>query len=198
MLQINSLNHLIQLIAKLPGLGPRSARRLALHLVKNTNNLMLPLADALLKVAQEAKHCEICNNIDVQSPCHVCSDHSRDKTTICVVEDVADLWAVERGNIYKGTYHVLGGVLSALDGKTPDKLNFETLKLRVANNNVQEVIIATNSTLEGQTTGFYIVDLLKPFNVKTSRLASGIPIGGELDYMDEGTLLIALKSRKDF
>jgi recombination protein RecR len=197
-MQIGAVEQLIKIIAKLPGLGPRSARRIALHLIKNSNNLMLPLAEVIKQVAQEIKICETCSNIDIVSPCSICVSEKRDTTQLCVVEDVTDLWAMERGNIFKGLYHVLGGSLSALDGRTPDTLNFESLKSRVANSNFKEVIIATNATLEGQTTGFYVVDLLKPYNIKTSRLANGIPMGAELDYMDEGTLSLALKMRQDY
>ncbi len=197
-MQIGSVEQLIKIIAKLPGLGPRSARRIALHLIKNSQNLMLPLADVIKQVAQEIKICKECGNIDTTSPCSICTSEKRDTTQLCVVEDVTDLWAMERGNIFKGHYHVLGGSLSALDGRTPDTLNFESLKNRVANSNFKEVIIATNATLEGQTTGFYVVDLLKPYNIKTSRLANGIPMGAELDYMDEGTLSLALKMRQDY
>jgi recombination protein RecR len=197
-MQIGAVEQLIKIIAKLPGLGPRSARRIALHLIKNSNNLMLPLAEVIKQVAQEIKICETCSNIDIVSPCSICVSEKRDTTQLCVVEDVTDLWAMERGNIFKGLYHVLGGSLSALDGRTPDTLNFESLKSRVANSNFKEIIIATNATLEGQTTGFYVVDLLKPYNIKTSRLANGIPMGAELDYMDEGTLSLALKMRQDY
>lgn len=197
-MEIGLLDQLIKAFSKLPGLGPRSGRRVALHLLKNKRQSMLDLADLIKLVAEEIKACEDCGNLDVKSPCSICASQLRDKEVICVVEDVSDLWAIERGNIFKGTYHVLGGTLSAIDGRTPDKLNLKTLALRVANNNVREVIIATNSTLEGQTTGFYIADLLKPFNIKSTRLAHGIPIGAELDYLDEGTLSHALKMRLDY
>ncbi len=197
-MQIGAVEQLIKIIAKLPGLGPRSARRIALHLIKNSQNLMLPLADVIKEVAQEIKICDACGNIDIISPCSICTSEKRDPNQLCVVEDVTDLWAMERGNIFKGYYHVLGGTLSALDGRTPDTLNFESLKSRVSNSDFKEVIIATNATLEGQTTGFYVVDLLKPYNIKTSRLANGIPMGAELDYMDEGTLSLALKMRQDY
>lgn len=197
-MEIGLLDQLIKAFSKLPGLGPRSGRRVALHLLKNKRQSMLDLADLIKLVAQEIKACAECGNLDVKSPCSICESSLRDKELICVVEDVSDLWAIERGNIFKGTYHVLGGTLSAIDGRTPDKLNLSTLVHRVANNNVREVIIATNSTLEGQTTGFYISDLLKPFNIKSSRLAHGIPMGAELDYLDEGTLSHALKMRLDY
>lgn len=197
-MEIGLLDQLIKAFSKLPGLGPRSGRRVALHLLKNKRQSMLDLADLIKLVAEEIKACLECGNLDVKSPCSICESNLRDRELICVVEDVSDLWAIERGNIFKGTYHVLGGTLSAIDGRTPDKLNLSTLVHRVANNNVREVIIATNSTLEGQTTGFYISDLLKPFNIKSTRLAHGIPMGAELDYLDEGTLSHALKMRLDY
>lgn len=197
-MQIQSIENLIKLVSKLAGLGPRSARRIVLQLIKSPQGLMLPLSQSLDEVANEIKECKTCGNIDVYSPCSICTDMKRDQSTICVVEDVTDLWAIERGNFYSGVYHVLGGTLSALDGRTPDKLNFETLKQRAANGNLAEVIIATGATLEGQTTGYYISDLIKPYNVKSSRLAHGIPVGGELDYMDEGTLTLSMKMRQEF
>jgi recombination protein RecR len=194
----DTLNKLIAIISKLPGLGPRSARRIVLHLMRNTHNIMLPLAEHLINTAQEIKICENCGNIDVISPCNICGDVNRDDSTICIVETISDLWALERSNFYKGKYHILGGTLSALDGRSPETLHLEQLKNKVANGNIKEVIIATNATLEGQTTGHYLVDLLAPFNIKTTRLAYGIPMGAELDYMDEGTLSLALKMRQDF
>jgi recombination protein RecR len=197
-MHIESLESLIKLFAKLPGLGPRSARRIVLHLIKSPESLMTPLASEIQKAAREIKKCQVCGNIDLHSPCSICSDSKRDHALVCVVEDITDLWAIERGGDYKGVYHVLGGRLSALDGITADKLNLEGLSNRVANDNIREVIIATNATLEGQTTSFYIADILKPFNVKASRLAHGIPVGAELDYMDEGTLTLALKMRQNF
>jgi recombination protein RecR len=196
-MQINAVEQLIKIIAKLPGLGPRSARRIALHLIKNSDNIMLPLSEAMQGVAKEIKECDECGNIDIISPCSICTNEKRDASQLCVVEDVTDLWAMERGNIFKGYYHVLGGTLSALDGRTPETLNFESLKNRVDSSEFKEVIIATNATLEGQTTGFYVSDLLKPYNIKSTRLANGIPMGAELDYMDEGTLSLALKLRQD-
>jgi len=189
---------LIKLVAKLPGLGSRSARRIVLHMVKNPDKALHPLIRLLTQVSEEIKVCEVCGNVDTVSPCHICTDHKRDQSLVCVVEDITDLWSLERSNSFKGLYHVLGGTLSALDGRTPSRLNMDSLRARVANNNIHEVIIATNATLEGQTTGFYIADMLKPFNIKATRLASGIPVGAELDYMDEGTLTLAMKLRQDF
>lgn len=197
-MEIGLLDQLIKAFSKLPGLGPRSGRRIALHLLKNKRQSMLDLADLIKLVAQEIKACHECGNLDVKSPCSICESALRDKELICIVEDISDLWAIERGSIFKGIYHVLGGTLSAIDGRTPDKLNLNSLVNRVAKNNVREVIIATNSTIEGQTTGFYISDLLKPFNIKSTRLAHGIPMGAELDYLDEGTLSHALKMRLDY
>ncbi|MDF3048036.1 MAG: recombination protein RecR [Candidatus Midichloriaceae bacterium] len=197
-MEIGLLDQLIKSFAKLPGLGPRSGRRIALHLLKNKRQSMLDLSDLIKLVAEEIKTCSECGNLDVKSPCGICSSQLRDKQIICVVEDVSDLWAIERGDIFKGVYHVLGGTLSAIEGRTPDKLNLPNLLNRVDANGAKEVIIATNSNLEGQTTGFYVADILQPFNVKTSRLAHGIPIGAELDYLDEGTLSHALKMRQDY
>ncbi|MFI4983751.1 MAG: recombination mediator RecR [Rickettsiales bacterium] len=195
-MKANSLDNLITLISKLPGLGQRSAKRIALHLIKNKQTL-INFSDLLTKVATEIKICDSCGNVDTVSPCNICIDPRREPATLCVVEDIADLWAMERGSFFKGRYHVLGGTLSALDGRTPDTLNFTKLVERVAHDEITEVIVATNATVEGQTTGFYILDLLKPFNIRTTRLANGIPVGAELDYMDEGTLTLALKLRQD-
>lgn len=192
------LSELINFIAKLPGLGPRSARRIVLHMLKNPHEHMSRFSDLLLNTSKEIKTCSTCGNIDLASPCKVCTDTSRDHSLLCIVENISDLWALERGKVFKGQYHVLGGYLSPINGVTPDKLSINNLLTRVANGTITEVVIATNSTLEGQTTGFYIADLLKPFNVKTTRLAHGIPIGGEIDYMDEGTLSHALKMRQDY
>ena len=197
-METGALNELIKLVAKLPGLGSRSARRIVLHMIKNPDKTLHPLIRLLTQVSQEIKVCEACGNVDTVSPCHICTDHKRDHSLICVVEDITDLWSLERSNSFKGTYHVLGGTLSALDGRTPSRLNMDSLRARVANNNINEVIIATNATLEGQTTGFYIADMLKPYNIKATRLASGIPVGAELDYMDEGTLTLAMKLRQEF
>jgi len=196
-MEIDKLELLIKKLAKLPSLGPRSARRIVLQLVKNDTTQILELATLLIDVANEIKTCQTCGNVDISDPCNICTNPLRDKTTICVVEEISDLWAMERGKIYKGIYHVLGGTLSAIDGRTPDKINFSSLKKRVLNDDISEVIIATNSTLEGQTTGFYVSDIVKGHVQKISRLAHGIPIGGELDYQDEGTLLHALNMRQE-
>ncbi|MFN5382441.1 MAG: recombination mediator RecR, partial [Alphaproteobacteria bacterium] len=191
------LAELIAFIAKLPGLGPRSARRIVLQMLKNPSEKMGAFANLLTKVMDEVKRCAECGNIDIVTPCNVCTDNKRDPNVLCVVEDIADLWALERGMVFKGRYHILGGYLSPINGVTPDKLNIDSLVRRVASGDVKEVIIATNSTLEGQSTGFYISDLLQQYNVRTTRLAHGIPLGAEIDYMDEGTLSHALKMRQD-
>ena len=190
------IERLIQLLAKLPGLGPRSARRAALTLLKKREGLMDPLATAMADAAAAIKQCDICGNLDTQNPCTICRDVRRDFSIICVVEDVADLWALERASVFKGRYHVLGGALSALDGVTPDRLNLPALLTRIRAGGVSEVILAMNATVEGQTTAHYMMDALEPLGVKITRLAHGVPVGGELDYLDEGTLAAAVKARK--
>ena len=189
------IERLIQLLARLPGLGPRSARRAALHLVKKKEQLLAPLAAALTEAHDRIVTCEICGNIDTVSPCTLCRDQARDRSLICVVEEVGDLWALERANVLNGLYHVLGGTLSPLDGVGPDDLNIKGLVQRVANGGVRELIIAVNATVEGQTTAHYITDQLEGMEVKITRLAHGVPVGGELDYLDEGTLAAALRAR---
>lgn len=192
----SDLDNLINLLGRLPGLGKRSARRAVLHLVKNREAILLPLADALDKTILNIKVCQSCGNVDDISPCRICVDMRRASDKICVIEDVADLWAIERSNIFSGVYHVLGGTLSALDGRRPEDLNIEKLVGKVANGEVQEVILATSATVEGQTTAHYIAEKLKESGVQISQIAHGIPIGGELDYLDDGTLGAALKARK--
>jgi recombination protein RecR len=189
------LDNLIQLLAKLPGLGPRSARRAALFLIKRRESLMEPLALALADAARAVKPCSTCGNLDTVDPCALCRDPRRDAGTICVVEDVADLWAIERAHVFKGRYHVLGGTLSALDGIGPGELRIDTLIARVAEVPVREVILAMNATVEGQTTAHYIIDRLAGTDAQVTRLAHGVPVGGELDYLDEGTLAAALAAR---
>lgn len=196
-MNIVSLQNLINLLAKLPSLGPRSARRLTLYLINN-QDMMLNISKSLENVAQDIKICSECMNIDVESPCNICLDQSRDSTTLCVVEGITELWAMERSNLYKGKYHVLGGTLSAIEGKTPENLNIASLKEKVAKGGIKEVIIATNATLEGEITGHYILDALLAHKIKVTRLAYGIPMGAELDHIDEGTLNIAFKLRQDF
>ncbi|HVV28047.1 MAG TPA: recombination mediator RecR [Rhizomicrobium sp.] len=189
----SEIERLIQLLSRLPGLGPRSARRAALALLKKRDTLLEPLADALRDAAAAILTCEICGNLDTASPCAICADPRRDPHLLCVVEDVADLWALERAGVFRGRYHVLGGALSALDGVTPERLNVGKLLERVKHG-VDEVILAMNATVEGQTTAHYLMDVLG--EVKVTRLAHGVPVGGELDYLDEGTLSAAFKARR--
>jgi len=194
----HEIDRLIQLLARLPGLGPRSARRAALHLVKKKEALLEPLADAMADAVSAIGICGICGNIDTQDPCTMCSDPKRDKSTIIVVEDVADLWALQRANVLNASYHVLGGTLSPLDGIGPDDLAIASLVDRVTGDEIREVIIAVNATVEGQTTAHYITDQLDGQDVSISRLAHGVPVGGELDYLDEGTLSAAMRARTQF
>jgi recombination protein RecR len=193
---MSDLDRLIQLLAKLPGLGPRSARRAALFLLKRREVLMEPLAAALAETAKRIRPCTVCGNLDTLDPCTLCRDPRRDVSLVCVVEDVADLWAVERSGAYRGRYHVLGGTLSALDGVGPDDLHIDRLVRRVADGGVREVILAMSATVEGQTTAHYIMDRLAESGTQISRLAHGVPVGGELDYLDEGTLSAALAARQ--
>jgi recombination protein RecR len=189
------IERLIQLLARLPGLGPRSARRAALHLIKKREQLMAPLTDALETARERIVVCKTCGNIDTQDPCTVCTDVKRDPSVIVVVADVADLWALERAGAVNARYHVLGGTLSPLDGVGPQDLNIDSLISRAHEPAVTEVILALNATVDGQTTAHYITDLLHNANVKVTRLAHGVPVGGELDYLDEGTLSAAIKQR---
>ena len=190
------IERLIQLLAKLPGLGPRSARRAALHLVKRRETLLDPLARALADAAERVRACSVCGNLDSADPCAICTDAKRDASTICVVEEVADLWALERAQTFAGRYHVLGGTLSALDGVGPEDLNVAGLIARARAPEVTEIILALNATVEGQTTAHYLSDRLADCGVAISRLAHGVPVGGELDYLDEGTLAQALRARR--
>ena len=192
------IERLIQLLAKLPGLGPRSARRAVLHMLKRREALMLPIAAAIHAVADTIRPCSICGNLDTADPCAICADPRRDAALVCVVEDVADLWAIERTASYAGRYHVLGGILSALDGVRPEDLTIAGLVARCGGGQVREVILAMNATVDGQSTAHYLTDRLDGTGVKISRLAHGVPIGGELDYLDEGTLAAALKARRPF
>ncbi len=193
---MSDLDRLVHLLAKLPGLGPRSARRAALYLLKRRETVMEPLASALADAAQRIRACSACGNLDTADPCSICRDPRRDAGLICVVEDVADLWAIERSNAYRGRYHVLGGTLSALDGVGPEDLRIDALVRGVAAGGAREVILAMNATVEGQTTAHYIMDRLAGSGAQVSRLAHGVPMGGELDYLDEGTLSAALASRQ--
>jgi len=189
---------LIELMARLPGLGPRSARRAVLALLKKRGALMAPLAQAMAGVALSAKDCAICGNIGTAEICPICSDPARATGEICVVEDVSDLWAMERGGAFKGRYHVLGGTLSALDAVGPDELGIPKLAERVADEAISEVILALNATVDGQTTAHYIADALAPTGVQITSLAQGVPIGGELNYLDDGTIGAALRARRRF
>ncbi|MCY4548360.1 MAG: recombination mediator RecR [Defluviicoccus sp.] len=193
---LSEIDRLIQLLAKLPGLGPRSARRAALHLIKRRAGLLEPLAQALAAAAQSIRQCGVCGNVDTADPCAICAQEARDGSAICVVEDVADLWALERTAAFDGRYHVLGGTLSALDGRGPDELNIDALVRRAGEETVREVILATSATVEGQTTAHYLTDRLAGCGVTVSRLAHGVPVGGELDYLDDGTLSAALRARR--
>ncbi len=190
------IERLIQLLAKLPGLGPRSARKAALALIKRREEVLVPLAAAMTTAIERIVICSTCGNVDTISPCAVCRDAARDASLIVVVEDVGDLWALERAGVLKARYHVLGGHISPLDGVGPEALNIASLIERAGAGDVQEVILALNATVEGQSTAHYITELLAGTPVKVTRLAQGVPIGGELDYLDEGTLAAAIKSRK--
>ena len=192
------IDRLIQLLAKLPGLGPRSARRAALYLIKRREALLAPLAGAMAAAADAVRNCAQCGNLDTIDPCAICADPRRDGSVICVVEEVADLWALERSAAFRGRYHVLGGTLSALDGRTPEDLNIATLIGRAGAGDVNEVILATSATVEGQTTAHYIADRLAGCDVTVSGLAHGVPVGGELDYLDDGTLSAAIRLRRSF
>jgi recombination protein RecR len=194
----SDIDELIRLFAKLPGLGPRSARRAVLQLMRQKEQMMQPLATAITRAMENVRTCSVCGNLDTKDPCAICSDTRRDPSSLCVVEDLADLWAIERCHLYKGQYHVLGGTLSAIDDRGPAQLNIESLIERAAKDEVKEVILATNATIEGQTTAHYLTTRLEGCNVSISRLAQGIPMGGELDYLDDGTLGAALKARLPF
>ncbi len=190
------IERLIQLLARLPGLGPRSARRAALHLLKRREALLEPLTEALGDAAATVRTCSVCGNFDSTDPCAICDDPGRDPTAICVVEDVAGLWAMERSGVYRGRYHVLGGVLSALDGVGPDDLNVERLVARARASEVREIILATSATVDGQTTAHYVADRVAACGVSVSGLAQGVPMGGELDFLDDGTIGAALRARR--
>ena len=192
----NDIEKLIKIIAKLPSLGTRSARRIVLQLLKKRETLFFPLIDALNNVAENIKTCEVCGNYDTLSPCSICSSSSRDSSVLCVVQDVADLWAMERISLFKGKYHVLGGILSAIDGISAEDLNLESLFSRLEKENISEIILALPATIDGQITTNYILQRLKSYDIKITTLAQGIPMGAELDYMDEGTIQLALNSRK--
>ena len=187
---------LSQALARLPGLGPRSARRAVLHLMKKREAALQPLLGALQNVADKLSTCSICGNVDTSDPCGICSDPRRDTKSLCVVEEVADLWALDRSRLFPGRYHVLGGRLSALEGVRPEDLSIDKLVKRVSEGGIDEVVLAMNATLEGQTTAHYLAERLEKFPVRLTQLAHGLPVGGELDYLDEGTLAQALRARR--
>ena len=190
------IERLIALLAKLPGLGPRSARRSALALLKRRDQLLRPLAQAMAEAADKVRACTVCGALDTSDPCAVCADRSRDETLICVVEEVGGLWALERGGTYRGRYHVLGGLLSALDGRGPEALRVNELAARVGGGVVREVILALPATVDGQTTAHYLADRLSNTGVAVTSLARGVPVGGELDWLDDGTIAQALRARR--
>ncbi|MCE4225160.1 recombination protein RecR [Methylobacterium sp. C25] len=192
------IERLIQLLARMPGLGPRSARRAALQLIKKRDTLLGPLAEAMRIAAERIVVCSSCGNVDTSEPCTICRDQSRDASTLVVVEDVSDLWALERSGAVSARYHVLGGVLSALDGVRPEHLNIERLVERASDPAVKEIILALNATVDGQTTAHYVTESLRHLGLTITRLAHGVPVGGELDYLDEGTLSAAIRSRSAF
>ena len=192
------IEKLIKLVAKLPALGTRSSRRIVLQLLKKRESLFLPLIDAMQQVAANVKTCDICGNYDTESPCSICSSQSREDGVVCVVQDVADLWAMERVSMFKGKYHVLGGILSALDGISAEDLNIDKLFSRIEKENIKEIILALPATIDGQITTNYLLQQLKNYDIKVTTLAQGIPMGAELDYMDEGTIQLALNSSGEF
>lgn len=192
------LDHLISLLGRLPGLGPRSAKRAALHLLKRRDTLMEPLSAALMAAAKQVTACSICGNWDSQDPCAICQDERRDTGLLCVVQEVGDLWALERSGAFTGRYHVLGGVISPLDGIGPDDLNIASLAQRASAGNIREIVMATSATVDGQTTAHYVSERLAGLDVEITALSHGVPVGGELDYLDEGTLTAAMKSRRRF
>ena len=193
----DELQKLINLISRLPGIGQRSAQRIALYLIKNKQELMLPLAESVKDTASAVKKCNNCGILDVINPCKICSSENRLKTTICIVEDMADVWAFERSGYHKGLYHVIGGLLSASKNFTEQDLNLNKLKERIINNQVQEIILALSATIEGQTTALVIKDKLESQNIKITQLAYGVPVGSEIHYLDDNTLGAALESRKN-
>ena len=193
----SDIDILIRQIAKLPALGTRSARRIVLHLLKNRDTQLGSLIEALENVKNNVKTCRVCGNFDTTDVCHICTDDKRDAQTLCIVENVTDLWAMERASFYKGKYHVLGGILSAVEGILPEDLNIASLPTRIQEDNITEVILALPPTVDGQITSQYILSKIKQLNIKISTLALGLPVGAELDYMDDGTIEMALEARKE-
>lgn len=197
-MQETGFDDLSYILAKLPGLGPRSAKRIMLHLLKKRENVMQPLIKALTAAYENITTCDICGNFDVSNPCMICQNAKRDAGILCVVQDVADLWALERSSAFRGKYHVLGGLLSAIDGISPEYIGIEKLKTRIITQHINEIILALPATVDGQTTSHYIAEVIKDTNVKISGLAHGVPVGGELDYLDDGTIETAIKDRRPF
>ncbi|MFN3945530.1 MAG: recombination mediator RecR [Allosphingosinicella sp.] len=192
----SEIDALAQALARLPGLGPRSARRAVLHLMKKRETALVPLLRALEVVAERLSTCSICGNVDTRDPCTICADPRRDPKLLCVVEEVSDLWALDRSRLFPGAFHVLGGRLSALEGVRPEDLSIDRLVARIAAGGIDEVVLAMNATLEGQTTAHYLAERLEGFPIRLTQLAHGLPVGGELDYLDEGTLAQALRARR--
>ncbi len=194
----NSIENLSKIISKLPGLGPRLAKRLVLHLANNKEKILLPLIGELNNLNDKIHNCQICGNLDQGLICRICNNHNRDLEVICIVEEVADLWAIERSESYKGQYHILGGSLSAILGHGVEGLNLQSLHQRLKAGKIKELILATSATIDGQTTAHFLLENLKEYNLKITRLTYGIPVGSELDYLDEGTINIAIKTRSEF
>jgi recombination protein RecR len=190
------IQQLIKLLSSMPGLGPRSARRMAVNLIQNKETKLKNLMESMLDVYENIKVCEICHNLDTSEKCSICTDHKRKNNKLCIVSDVSDLWAIERSKTYYGKYHILGGILSAIEGITPEKLNLSTLVKKLSEEGIEEVIIALTTSIDGQTTSFFLKDILEKFNVKITTLAQGVPMGGELDYLDDGTLSLAFSGRQ--
>lgn len=197
-MQKNLIENLSRIIAKLPGMGPRIAKRIVLQLAQNKEKTLLPLIANLQALHDKIHACKNCGNLDEGDICAICASANRDHSIICIVEEVADLWAIERAQNYRGTYHILGGSLSAISGKTVEDLNIDSLQERLEKGGIAEVIIATSATIDGQTTAHFLAEIIKEFAIKTTRLAHGIPVGSELDYLDEGTITIAFKTRSEF
>lgn len=194
----SKLDTLIYFLSKLPGVGNKTAKRYAIHMLQHRENLMLPLSEAIEETSRFTYECVECGNYDEEEVCYICKDQNRDSSLLCVVETIADLWSMEASKVFNGKYHVLGGTLSAVSGRDPVKLNVPKVLSKIKTHNIREVIIATSTTIDGQTTAYYITEQLKPLNVPVTRIASGIPIGGELNYLDEGTIAAAFNSRKTF
>lgn len=192
----SEIDRLIQQLARLPGLGPRSARRTALYLLQRREQSLLPLAEALSRAAERIRPCQVCGNLDDSDPCRICRDPERDLSALCVVEEVGDLWALERSGVFKGRYHVLGGCLSALDGRGPEQLNLHSLWQRARDPAVKEIVLALSATVDGQTTAHYLAERVAGLPVQVTRLGQGVPVGGDLDYLDDGTLLAAFSARR--